>query len=211
MNAPRLLEDEVHLWRAPLNLRAERLSRFEKILAPEETLRAQRFSVQRARDEYIAARGFLRAILGAYLQTPPQNVELGYGKYGKPFLKNGKLEFNLAHTAGLALIAVGVGAPLGVDVERARALPEAPDIARRFFSRAEQDIFFASAEKEKTFFELWARKEARLKALGRGLLYKEKEEEIFCVSFTPQERYAAALAVQSETPRRLIFFDAENL
>jgi len=216
MNAPRRqtppLADEVHLWRAPLNLRAGIFSDFEKILAPEETLRAQRFSVPHAKSEYIAARGFLRMILSAYLASPPQNIELRYGEYGKPFLKNNALQFNLAHSGGLALFAIGANAPLGVDVERERPLPEAPNLARRFFSPAEQAIFFDSIEQEKTFFELWTRKEARLKAQGRGIAHNgEEEENLFCVSFCPQESYAAALAAQGASSRRLIFFDAESL
>jgi 4'-phosphopantetheinyl transferase len=60
---------------------------------------------------------------------------------------------------------------LGVDVEHVRADFASEDIARRFFSRAEVEVFNALPREEQVaaFFRCWTRKEAYIKAIGKGL------------------------------------------
>jgi len=64
--------------------------------------------------------------LGRYLEIQPDRIQFGYGKNGKPFLsERGKgLEFNLAHSDEMALVAVTASGQLGVDVERVRVLED---------------------------------------------------------------------------------------
>ena len=114
-------ENEIHLWRAPLDIAPDKLNGFEALLQPDESERAARFRFPHHRARYTAARGILRSILGIHLGFPPQNLRFAYGEHGKPGLAEPvgtRLEFNLSHSGDLAVYAVALGRRVGVDVER---------------------------------------------------------------------------------------------
>ena len=81
------------------------------------------------------------------------------------------LQFNVSHSAGLGLIAVGADRALGVDVEKVRPITEAERIVASYFTPAELAAFGAIADGAKAvaFLRGWTRKEAILKGLGIGL------------------------------------------
>jgi 4'-phosphopantetheinyl transferase len=180
---------DVHLWAAPLDLPAASLAAFASTLSPDEQARAARFHFERDRDRFIAGRGFLRAVLGRYLQTDPSQLKFAYSPRGKPTLAaspGNELHFNLAHSAGLALLAVTCACPLGVDVERIRPLRDAEGIIERFFSPRESTTLktLRADQKPVAFFNLWTRKEAWLKATGDGIGESLNQSE---VSLLPDE------------------------
>ncbi|MFR1532787.1 MAG: 4'-phosphopantetheinyl transferase family protein [Bilophila wadsworthia] len=60
-------------------------------------------------------------------------------------------------------------APVGVDVEPVRPLPEAMLIACRWFSAPEIRWIAASDDRDRAFLRCWVCREAFLKATGEGL------------------------------------------
>jgi 4'-phosphopantetheinyl transferase len=188
---PELPADAAHVWRAALDVDP---APFERVLSPEEREHAARFRFERGRERYTVARGVLRALLGAYLACAPQDLRFVYGARGKPALEPGVLEFNVAHSHDLALIAVARGRRVGVDVEAVRELSDAAQIARRFFSAAECAALSAvPAEQQlQAFFACWTRKEAFLKARGEGIAFGLDQ---FDVTLAPGEP-ARLLAVR---------------
>ena len=54
-----LLDDEIHLWRANLNLSPQDIEQLETTLSEDEKLRANRFRFPNHRQRFIAARGIL--------------------------------------------------------------------------------------------------------------------------------------------------------
>jgi 4'-phosphopantetheinyl transferase len=58
-----------------------------------------------------------------------------------------------------------------VDIERWRAMRDEAAVVRRFFSRLEIEAYDAlpPARRSEGFFNCWTRKEAYVKAVGRGL------------------------------------------
>ena len=60
---------------------------------------------------------------------------------------------------------------MGVDMERINSETATLDIARRFFSDREYQQMFSCtpADQSRAFFRCWTRKEAYIKARGRGL------------------------------------------
>ena len=162
----------VHVWRISLDQPDDRLDRFRRMLDPDELNRASRFHFDKHRRHFIVARGFLRSVVARYLETQPETLRFSYGAYGKPGLASEHvLRFNLSHSHEVALLAVALDAELGVDVEHIRADFASEEIARRFFSRAEVEVFNALPREEQVaaFFRCWTRKEAYIKALGSGL------------------------------------------
>jgi 4'-phosphopantetheinyl transferase len=147
------------------------LERFIELLDPDELSRANRFHFEKDRKHFVVARGFLRVLLGRYLDSDPKQLKFTYGAYGKPALGEGLLRFNMSHSHGLALYALTEGRDIGVDVEYMRADFTSDDIARRFFSPFEVETLcgLPAEERVASFFRCWTRKEAYIKATGRGL------------------------------------------
>ena len=170
---PPLADDEVHVWRAPLDAAPERVAALGALLAEDERGRAARFAFPDLRARYAVARGRLRVLLGRYLAAAPASLRFAYGPQGKPALADGAtgLEFNLAHSGHLALYAVTRRRAVGVDVEAERPRLADELMARRFFSPAEVAALLAlpPTARVAAFFRIWTRKEAYLKAKGGGL------------------------------------------
>ena len=163
---------EVHVWRVDLEQPEHVVQRFRATLEDHETHRADRFHFERDRRAFAVGRGFLRQVLGRYLGMKPEALRFAYGPYGKPALDGEQtLQFNMSHSRAVGLVAVAEAKDVGVDVEYIRADFASEDIARRFFSPTEVEAFNALPEDEQVagFFRCWARKEAYIKAIGRGL------------------------------------------
>jgi 4'-phosphopantetheinyl transferase len=170
--SPSLQAGVVDVWRIALDQEAEKLERFRRTLEAHELERASRFHFEKHQRHFIVARGFLRSVVARYLGTQPESLRFVYGAYGKPALESEHgLRFNLSHSNEVALLAVTLYAELGVDVEHIRADFASEDIARRFFSRTEVETFNSLAKEEQVaaFFRCWTRKEAYIKAIGKGL------------------------------------------
>lgn len=113
----------------------------------------------------------LRALLAGYLDCAVSQVRIERGEHGKPRLSDGPLQFNLAHSGGKVLVALGRGQGLGVDLETPRRKRPVLELARRWFDPAEAAALAALPENElqNAFLLQWSCKEAVLKALGRGI------------------------------------------
>lgn len=161
-------DPRVLLWTVPLDAPG---SASPELLSPDERQRAARFHFEVHRQRFIAARRALRLILGSCLDADPASLVFRYAPNGKPSLDGVPLCFNLSHSAGYALIAVAFGRDLGVDLEEIRPQDDLLALANRFFAPPEQAAVAAAppAERPATFFRVWTRKEAYLKACGDGL------------------------------------------
>ena len=161
---------EVHVWRIKLQQPGSLLEKFRSTLEADELHRASRFHFEKHRSGFVVARGFLRDVLSRYLKSKPEVLRFSYGDYGKPALDS-RLKFNLSHSHEIALLAITEDKQIGVDVEHIRADFATEDIARRFFSHSEVESFnrLPTEEQVAGFFRCWTRKEAFIKATGRGL------------------------------------------
>jgi len=168
-------DHEVHVWRARLELPSSQVQCLRGILTDDELSRAYRFSFEIDRQRFIAARATLRSILSRYMTIYPGHLRFSYNQYGKPFLapefSSDLLNFNLSHSGGMALYAITRDMGIGVDVERVRSDFEYEEIAKRFFSVGEVAVLrtIPTGEKLEAFYHCWTRKEACLKAHGKGL------------------------------------------
>jgi len=163
--------DEVHVWRVALALDCEQLSALATLLSSDEYVHSLGFKDEKLRCRWIAARGALRVILAAYIETEPGAVSFMTEPTGKPKLAAGSLSFNLTHTEYLAFIAITAGGSVGIDAEIVHPKFPWEDIGRTFFAREEVDAIFQLAPglRARAFYACWTRKEAYLKAVGFGL------------------------------------------
>jgi 4'-phosphopantetheinyl transferase len=188
--APELAPGETRVWvvdlDAGVNSEAEEdavePSAERALLNAEEQARADRFVRARDRRRFIRCRAALREILGRLLAIRGESVRFRAAGHGKPELDRAAmgpgdagrriaLQFNVSHSAGVGLIAVGIDRPLGVDVEKVRPISEADRIVASYFTPNELAAFrdLADEAKPMAFIRGWTRKEAILKGLGVGL------------------------------------------
>lgn len=167
-----LMSGDVHVWCADLNAPWP-ASILYGVLSEEERVRARSFAFEEDRRRYVHAHGFLRLLLGRYLDQTPGSIKLTPGRNGKPCLPRNErtVEFNLSHAHALVLCALARDRQVGVDVEwRDRELSWR-DVAAYTCSEREQVILSSLDEPEQVdqFVTWWTLKEAYVKALGVGL------------------------------------------
>jgi 4'-phosphopantetheinyl transferase len=181
---------DVHVWRVDLALTTDELSVRRACLSTDERERASRFLVEAARVQYVAARSALRTILCRYADLPASEIAFCLGPVGKPALANGtrdKLFFNLSHSRQLALVAVTRCAEIGVDVESIREMTSRDQLAERFFHPHEVATLLRLPDHLRAigFFNAWTRKEAFLKATGKGIAFGIERVEVTLVPGEP--------------------------
>lgn len=186
----KLLAGQLHVWCVDQNVPLVQLNAYWRLLAADEQARANRFRIERDRTHYVVARAGLRVIIGRYFDLSPEQVAFSYSEYDKPALTavppHSPFQFNVTHSGGLALLAFCRGEAVGIDVEKIRPLPDAEQIAHRFFSQHENQVFknVPPAQRSAAFFNCWTRKEAYIKAIGEGL---SCPLDVFDVTLTPGE------------------------
>jgi len=170
-----LANDELDIWAAQLDQQADRIEAHLSTLSEHEKARASAFRFQIDRNRFICSHGILRAILGRYLELDPHQLQFNYGSRGKPELAGlseaNALHFNMTHSEGLGVFACTRACPVGVDVERVRAIRDEQEVANLCFASRESEALskLDGYQKMIGFYNLWTRKEAWLKATGQGI------------------------------------------
>jgi len=206
--------DEVHVWTVSLDVPRDRRTFLESLLSPDEHRRAERYLVPAPRERFIVARGTLREVLGRSSGLPPDQLRFSYPCVcGRPDCAPSRrkprlevedglpsLRFNLAHTEGLALLAVSVGREVGIDVERIDHAAAIGPLAERAFGADDLAAVRALPDEQQAeaFYRAWTRKEAYAKGRGHGLSSGGNGEAgrwWFC-DLTVPAGYVASLAVE---------------
>ena len=113
----------VHLWIAPeWQLDASVEARYRQLMSAEERESEQRFLVEGARRLHVLARGLQRTVLASCLPgAEPAALAFVKNAHGRPALAPpfdaSGIEFNIAHTEGMVVMAVCAGMQPGVDIE----------------------------------------------------------------------------------------------
>ncbi len=191
------------IWHCDLALDAQRVRDCEQLLSADEIQRAERLVFAEKRQEFIVTRACLRQVLSSQLSCSAQELTFVKNSHGKPELSEefaaSRLQFNLAHSHGRAILAVTTGATVGVDIEMLREGTDYMAIARRFFSATEQQALqgLSGAAQSRAFFSCWTRKEAFVKALGNGIAYGLDK---FSVPVSPETQSGAINCTKSGRP-----------
>jgi 4'-phosphopantetheinyl transferase len=136
------------------------------------------------------ARGILRMILAGYLGRKPNELSFEYTSFGKPGLAekrgNDTISFNLSHSDDMVLYAVTLNRNIDIDVERIKNNVDVVQIANRFFSASEIRSLDVTPEKERpeNFFQYWTRKEALVKAIGKGVSFPFEQCDVSLANYS---------------------------
>jgi 4'-phosphopantetheinyl transferase len=195
----------IEIWNIHLPDHRQDTDSCRTLLNREELERASKFLKPSDSDGFILCRGLLRRILGGCLSADPAELVFNRNAQGKPFLQDSRLEFNVSHSRDRLLIAVTGGRAVGVDIEFRRTGLNMQSIAKRWFAPAEQEFFQTLEHPETGFFDIWAKKEAYVKALGIGIY---KELNTFAVPlgeapFFPPEHSEKGSVITGQRPKEV--------
>lgn len=155
----------------PRSISGEQIRYGLSLLDPEELVTYGRYKVEHKRVEFLAGRVLAKTVIGDCLDVPPRTVLFAKNDWGKLYLgsPNYQLYFNLSHSNGVVVLAASLSSEVGVDVES--MLQEPFEVMKHVFNKGEIEWVNAqrnSQAKLFAFYQLWTRKEAILKLLGRG-------------------------------------------
>jgi 4'-phosphopantetheinyl transferase len=155
-----------------------------QILSASEHERSRRLRREADRARFETGRLLARTLLASQLGVAPEAVRIGVrpavgseleapADFRRPVVEGTAAEglrLSIAHAAQRVLVAVASGVDVGVDVEPTGELLSA-ELWASVCTEAEQAALTACAPegREDAFIALWTRKEAVLKACGRGL------------------------------------------
>jgi 4'-phosphopantetheinyl transferase len=165
---PALAPGEIQVWCARVDEAA--MAAAADLLDEEELARMERIRLGIARQEFVVGRAMLRVLAAAAAACGPREVTIGVGEFGKPRVEG--VEFSMAHSHGLVVLALCREAALGADVEWVGREIDALGIARSTFAMGEVRRIERAAEgpqRARSFFAVWTRKEAIVKAHGHGM------------------------------------------
>lgn len=180
-----LPDPAIQVWQVNLDFDAEQVEQCSQLLSSDERSRATRFHLQHDRRRFVVARGMLRVLLGKHFDVEPGMITFAYTERGKPLLAGpAQIHFNVSHSSEKALYALSASHHVGIDIEYAGRDFDFAALARRFLTRAEEQVINALPEsrRRRAFLTCWTRKEAVAKALGGGLSLAFDELEVTAAS-----------------------------
>ncbi|MET7396072.1 4'-phosphopantetheinyl transferase superfamily protein [Dactylosporangium sp. NPDC005572] len=119
------------------------------------------------RHRFAVAHAAVRRIVAVRLGVDPAEVRWTRGPNGKPELDGGAVRVNLSHSGDLILVALTAARAVGVDLQQVLPTLDVAAMATRFFPPGEASL--VARDGPERFAELWARKEAVVKAAGDRL------------------------------------------
>ncbi len=129
-----------------------------------------RLAIQKA--QYVEVRAKLRWVLANYINEKPEQLIFAQEKHGKPYLlEHDHWHFNLSHSGDQLAIAVVQHCSVGIDVEQWKRKADYQALVKRCFAEEEQAYWrsLPDEHKKSEFYRFWTRKEAFVKATGRGI------------------------------------------
>lgn len=146
---------------------------FWKLLSINEQKKAKKYCNKLLINRYITSHGILRCIISHHVNQPAAQLEFTNNIYGKPFLKDNNIQFNMSHSHNIACYVLSFNNKVGVDVEFHDNIIDMTGISEIVFTKKEIELLksFNTQEKYKAFYTMWTQKEALVKAIGRGLSY----------------------------------------
>ncbi len=118
---------------------------------------------------HMLGRAMVRRTLNATDGTP-LTTEFAKTEWGKPYLPNASIDFSISHSGNMIWAAFCPKGSVGIDVERISPLPELSQMTNMLHPDENAAIRKGPIrERTSLFYRCWVRKEAVLKASGKGL------------------------------------------
>lgn len=108
------------------------------------------------------------------LKTPTL-ADIKFNDYKRPYFE-GSLDFNISHSGEYVICALSNAGKVGVDIEKIKLINF--NSFKHILSPEEQKTLSTAEDKYSLFYSIWTKKEAAIKADGRGLYVPVKNIKI---------------------------------
>lgn len=165
-------QPEIKLWYGDIAETEADYPKYWRILDANEQHHANAFKNERLRRRYVEIHARLRLVLADVTNAAPEQLRIHKAEYGKPYLPNyPELAFNLSHTGNKMVVAMAYNCGLGVDIEQCKPRKSLAALVDKCFAQVEKSYWQKLPESQQTqaFYRFWVRKEAFVKATGRGI------------------------------------------
>jgi len=140
-----------------------------KFLNSKEHNRAERYQKETDKNRFIIGRSILKFVLAAHTKLDVKNISFDYHSNKKPYLATCPwLSFNISHSGDFAVIAISRD-KVGIDIEYMSEDFNFMNLLPDIFGDSEILSIQNSVNQKHAFYTLWTRKEAFVKALGKGI------------------------------------------
>jgi 4'-phosphopantetheinyl transferase len=144
-------------------------SELAKFLNSDEINRVGHFYNEIDKDRFIIYRSILKFVLAAYTKLAVTQIHFDYHFNKKPYLSSHPwLFFNISHSEDFAVIAISLH-KVGIDIEYISKDFTFTNLLPDIFKDNEVLAILNAVNKKHTFYKSWTRKEALVKALGKGI------------------------------------------
>lgn len=209
------------------------VQQFHHFLSADERERSAKLKVEVKKKQFMLSRSLLRKILSNITEKNHNEIKFYYGNHNKPYIKekhnNKMIEFNISHSDQYILIGLSLHNKVGVDIEKVNKEIDFESLSKRFFSKKEKEYIkgIDPENKPDAFFTIWTRKEAFIKATGKGIAYgldtfsvitdeqlksrieleekKSGDDDWFCFDLMSIENYKTAISTNNDAVE-LIFY-----
>lgn len=136
------------------------------IVSPDKQELIKQFYFFRDARNCLLGNIFARVEICRFTDLGMKQIEFSVNEYGKPFIVDKiPIQFNISHS-GNYIAYVIANEPVGVDIELLKT--EDMQIAKRFFT-ADETSYIMDGKQNTRFYEVWTKKESRIKWEGMGL------------------------------------------
>lgn len=138
-------------------------------LSETELQRAEKYHFVKDKNRFIICRSLLKILLAQTSGLNISEIQIEKDENKKPYLSiNRSIHFNVSHAENFAIIAISKAA-VGIDVEYLNKDFDYSEILSHVFNNMEIETILNSNNKDHTFYKYWTRKEAIVKATGKGI------------------------------------------
>lgn len=151
-------------------IQAKEIDLLMNLLSIEKKQGVQKITCSATLHQTLVADILARFIICRFLGVSNHSLKFSRTDYGKPFQKNHpKLHFNLSHCATHVVCALGT-LPVGIDIENIYHI-DFMRIAKKLYTPEEYRYVVIGKKtsiQQKRFYEIWCKKESRVKWEGKG-------------------------------------------
>lgn len=205
-------------------------SELTAFLNSDEINRVGHFYNEIDKDRFIIYKSILKFVLAAYTKLAVTKIHFDYNFNKKPYLSSHPwLFFNISHSEDFAVIAISLN-KVGIDIEYISKDFTFTNLLPDIFKDNEVLAIQNAVNKKQSFYKSWTRKEALVKALGKGIdddfknipsldghhlvdskLLKNTEKWQVC-SFELTDYYLASIAFESLSiiSKNLVLYSIPN-
>lgn len=179
-----VINPNLTVWCGNIKTNFSFIKEIKEFLSSEELKNIENYYFLEDKCNYTITHGVLRYLLSQYNNQYPKEIDYYYNYYGKPFLKQkfkeDPLFFNISHSGNRFCIAIDRQNEVGIDIQVQDKSLDLDLILSDVCTKKEIEYLLSlgNNERRKRFNELWVRKEAVVKALGKGLSHPINEIEV---------------------------------